>query len=282
MSLYLPGYNEAVRLRLLAALFLLITFPIAACAGETIIVSAAVSLKETLSTASPIVQSVTGDPPQFNFGATGHLLAQIREGAPADVFVAASVEQMDQAEAQKLIDPPTRTVIASNEMVLIVPATGAKLTIVSFEGLGKPGVRRVAIGQPRTVPAGVYATQLLDHLKLTHAVADRIVYGSSVRQVLDYVARGEVDAGVVYATDAAEAGNTVRVVATAPPESHEPIRYVAAVVSSSKKQPAAHRFIRFLRSEAGQRILRDRGFIPPSASSPSSPPSTQPTTARAN
>jgi molybdate transport system substrate-binding protein len=239
-----------------------------ALAGEPLTVSAAVSLKETLSAATRTIEAQTGDSPQFNFGATGHLLAQIRDGAPVDVFIAASAEQMDQAETQKLIDPTTRVAIAGNEMVLIVPAPSTATPIREFADVAGPAVHRLAIGQPKTVPAGVYATQVLERLKLTSAVADRIVYGSSVRQVLDYVARGEVDAGIVYATDAREAGETVRVVATAQPQWHDPIRYVAAVVASSKKPAAARRFVETLGSDAVQRVLRDRGFTPV--------PSTQP------
>jgi molybdate transport system substrate-binding protein len=251
-------------------LLLLIAFPALAPAGEAVVISAAVSLKETLTAAAPLCEKQIGDSPQFNFAATGHLLAQIREGAPVDVFIAASDEQMDQAEAQKLIDPATRVVVAGNEMVLIVPADSKGL-VNTFTDLAAPTVKRLSIGQPKTVPAGVYAAQVLEHLKLTSALADRIVYGSSVRQVLDYVARGEVDAGIVYATDAREAGNAVRVLATAQPQWHEPIRYVAAVVARSKKRAVAERFVTFLQSDAARRVLRENGFTAPA-------PTTQPTT----
>jgi molybdate transport system substrate-binding protein len=231
-------------------------------AGETITISAAVSLKEALSATATTWRQQTGDTAQFNFGATGHLLAQIREGAPVDVFVAASDQQMDQAEAQNLVDPSTRTVIAGNEMVLIVPAVSTA-KIASFADLAGASLKRLAIGQPKTVPAGMYATQTLHCLGMVPVLADRIVYGSSVRQVLDYVARGEVVAGIVYATDAARAGETVRVVATAQAQWHLPIHYVAAVVASSKTPQPAKRFVDFLRSEVAQKILRDAAFVPP-------------------
>jgi molybdate transport system substrate-binding protein len=252
---------------------LLPLLPGIACGAETIVVSAAVSLKETLSATMAPCEKQTGDLPQFNFAATGHLLAQIRDGAPVDVFISASADQMDQAEAQKLIDSTTRAVIASNEIVLIVPG-GSKGAVTSFSDLAGSAVRRISIGQPKMVPAGAYATQVLNRLKLTSAVADRIVYGSSVRQVLDYVSHGEVDAGIVYATDAREAADAVRIVAIAQADWHEPIQYVAAVVASSRKKPVAERFVEFLRSGTGQRILRDHGFTAVA--------STQPTTARTN
>ena len=210
--------------------FLLIVLFATVLRAENITVSAAVSLKESLTNIATAYERDHAEKVGLNFGATGHLLAQIREGAPVDIFIAASDEQMDQAEAQKLVDPATRRVIAGNTLVLIVPANSA-LEIGSFGDLARPEVKRLAIGQPKTVPAGDYASQALRHLKLDAAVNDRLVYGASVRQVLDYVERGEVDAGIVYATDARLSQGKVRVVASADPSWHRPIRYVAAVVS---------------------------------------------------
>jgi molybdate transport system substrate-binding protein len=238
--------------------------------ATAVAVSAAVSLKSALSGMASDCAAQTGATPQFNFGATGHLLAQIREGAPVDVFIAASDEQMDQAQTAGLIDPASRAVIAGNEMVLIVPR-GSSSPIRSFADLKDSAIRRIAIGQPKTVPAGLYATQVLAGLKLESALRERIVYGASVRQVLDYVARGEVDAGIVYATDARDAGDAVRVIAAAQADWHEPIHYVAAVVTESARRMVAVHFIEFLRGDAAQRKLREAGFTPP-------PAATQPTT----
>jgi molybdate transport system substrate-binding protein len=241
---------------------LILTLLLPAHAGEPITVSAAVSLKESLTQIGGAYEKKSGEKTQFNFGATGHLLTQIRDGAPVDAFISASDEQMNQAESQGLVDSATRTIIAGNEMVLIVPRD-SKLQLRSFDKIAGAAVKRLAIGQPKTVPAGAYATQVLKHLKLDSAVGDRIVYGESVRQVLDYVARGEVDAGIVYATDAREAGDEVRVVATAQPTWHEPIHYVAAVVQASKHADKARSFIGFLQGTAAQRILADHGFTSP-------------------
>src|SRR5206468_3867798 len=112
--------------------------------------------------------------------------------------------------------------------------------------------------------------QVLEHLHLREHIAGRLIYGGSVRQVLDYVERGEVDAGVVYATDAMQSGAKVRVVATADEASHRPIRYVAAVVRATPRAGAAASFLRFLTAEQAQRAFAARGFVPPA---------TQPTTA---
>jgi molybdate transport system substrate-binding protein len=223
-----------------------------------------VSLKEALTDAADAYTRDTGEKVELNFGATGHLLVQVREGAPVDAFIAASVEQMHQAEQQDLVSSDVRTIVGGNSLVLIVPAD-TKSNLTGFEALADVSVKRLAIGQPRTVPAGQYAAQVLKTLKQQALLAERIVYGSSVRQVLDYVARGEVSAGIVYATDAMQAGGAVRVVATAEGGWHDPIRYVGASVKRSRKSAAVDRFFRFLTGEAAQKCFAERGFSPPTA-----------------
>ncbi|MEA2708543.1 MAG: molybdate transport system permease protein [Phycisphaerales bacterium] len=247
-------------MRLVIASVFLFLVAHAAHAG-TITVSAAVSLKESLTTIAAAYERDHAEKVVLNFGATGHLLAQIREGAPVDVFIAASDEQMDQAELQKLVDPATRRVIAGNSLVLIVPGS-SRLDISSFADLVRPELKRIAIGQPKTVPAGEYASQALRHLRLDDAVRDRVVYGASVRQVLDYVERGEVDAGIVYATDARQSQGKTRIVATAEAAWHRPIRYVAAVVSTSPNREAAARLLAHLATPAAQKMLSSEGFAP--------------------
>ena len=240
---------------------MVITLVAAGARADEITVSAAVSLKESLTSIAKNYQRDHSDRIGLNFGATGQLLAQIREGAPIDVFIAASEEQMDQAQSMKLIDPATRRVIAGNTLVLIIPASSS-LTLTSFADLAQPQVKRLAIGQPKTVPAGEYATQALRCLKLEAAMSDRLVYAASVRQVLDYVERGEVDAGIVYATDARLSSGKVRVIATAEASWHRPIHYVAAVVSSSGHREAAMRFLAHLATPAAQKALSFEGFAP--------------------
>lgn len=240
-------------------------------AAETrdVSVSAAVSLKEAMTEVARQYERGTSKHVQLNFGATGQLLAQIREGAPIDVFIAASDEQIDQAGKAGLIDPATRVVVASNRLVLIVPAS-ATGSPHAFTDLASPNVKRLAIGQPRIVPAGQYAMQVLKKLDLETSLKERLIFGSSVRQVLDYVERGEVDAGIVYATDAQLAGEAkVRVVAVADEKWHDPIRYVAAVVRATKHFAAADQFARYLRADAAQSLLAKRGFAPVA------PPATQ-------
>ena len=247
-------------------------------AAETrdVSVSAAVSLKEAMTDVARQYERGTSKHVQLNFGATGQLLAQIREGAPIDVFIAASDQQIDQAGKAGLIDPATRIVVASNRLVLIVPAS-ATGSPHAFTDLASPNVKRLAIGQPRIVPAGQYAMQVLKKLDLESPLKERLIFGSSVRQVLDYVERGEVDAGIVYATDAQLAGEAkVRVVAVADEKWHDPIRYVAAVVRATKHFAAADQFARYLRADAAQSLLARRGFAP--VAPPATQAATQPAT----
>jgi molybdate transport system substrate-binding protein len=188
-------------------------------------------------------------------------MAQVGNGAPIDAFISAADKQVDALIEKGHLDKATRRVVAGNRLVLIVPAD-AKSAPALFKDLADAKHRRVAVGEPKTVPAGQCATQVLEKLGVADALAGRLVYGANVRQVLDYVTRGEVAAGIVYATDAKAAGDDkVRVVATADPEMHDPIVYPAAVVTKSGKRQAAARFLDFLGGDTARQILEDRGFL---------------------
>jgi molybdate transport system substrate-binding protein len=199
-------------------------------------------------------------------------MAQIKGGAAIDLFVSAAQKQLDELSAQGLVDRDSRRIVAGNTLVLIVPRD-SKVAIDSFESLSSAPVKRLALGEPKTVPAGEYAAQVLKKLNLSDPLKDKLVFGSNVRQVLDYVIRGEVTAGLVYATDAKEAGDKVKVVATAPKGSHEPIVYPAVVVKRSGNAAAARRFLDHLRSEEAREILKKRGFAPAETERPADPAS---------
>ena len=243
-------------------------------------VSAAVSLQEALTEAAHAYRAETGRTVSLNFGATGHLLAQIRDGAPVDGFVSASLGQFEQAARMGLVRRDNAVAIASNQLVLVVPPD-SKIDLKDFRSLATARVKRLAIGQPRTVPAGEYAEQALRHARIAESVRDRVVYGSSVRQVLDYVIRGEVDAGIVYATDGRQAGDQVRVVATAPPGSHDAIFYMLAVVTESPHAREVAQFRKFLVGEAAQKIFAAHGFASPFAPPRPSPAAAGGATTRA-
>ena len=260
-------------MKLICALLLTLSCPAAAARAESITIAAAVSMKEALEEVAAAYEKRTGDDVELNFGSSGQLMTQIARGAPVDVFVPAADEQMDQLARDGLIDPQTRVAIAGNRLVLIVPGDLAAAPM-SFEGLADKRFKRIGIGQPDTVPAGKYAMQVLTHLGLAEALRPRLVYGANARQVLSYVARGEVDAGIVYRSDALAAGN-VSVVATADESWHEPIRYPAAVVNATRHRDAARRFVDFLRHDEAQQVLARHGFTPPP---PTPTPATQPAT----
>jgi molybdate transport system substrate-binding protein len=234
----------------------------AAAGAEEIRVAAAISMKEALTDAAEAYKKTGGDEVQFAFGASGALVAQIRNSRNIDLFVSAAEKQMDDLDAANLIDTKSRRDIAANALVLVVPV-GATFVPTQFSQLADPACKKIAIGERRTVPAGAYAITLLTNLKLADAVKGKLVYGDNVRQVLTYVERGEVDAGIVYATDAMESGGQVKVALTADAKDCPRIEYPAAVVAGSAHAAGAQKFLDFLSSEAGQKILAARGFQVP-------------------
>ena len=244
-----------------ALFFLSWSLSAAAASAETIRVSAAISLKAALTEIAAAYEKETGEQVRFNFGASGQLMAQIKAGAPADLFISAAPTQVDDLVAANLADGESRRTIAANTLVLIAPADAASPP-KDFKDLSDPRHKRIAIGDPRTVPAGQYAMQALTSLKLTDALKGRLIHAANVRQVLDYVERGEVSAGLVYSTDALESGGKVKVIATADASTHDPIVYPAVAISDGKQQ-AAERVLAYLASDEAQRILKRRGFALP-------------------
>lgn len=224
-------------------------------------VSAAISLKDALDEAKQTyMASNTNVTIAVNYGASGTLELQIEQGAPVDVFVSAAPKQMDALETKGLLLELTRRDLLRNEVVLIVPKDSSA-GISSFQDLTRVNVKQVALGEPVTVPAGQYAKEVLNSLGIYDAVNSKAVLGKDVRQVLTYVETGNVDAGIVYATDAMSSAK-VKVVATAPAKSHAPVIYPAAVVKASKNPSAARAFLDFLASPRGLAIFQKYGFTP--------------------
>ena len=189
--------------------------------AEELTVSAAASLTNAFTELKGNFEKThPGVTVSTNFAASNPLLQQIREGAPADIFASADQETMDKAQEEKLIDPATRKDFANNSLVMIVPADSS-MNISSVKDLQK--AERIAVGNPESVPAGRYTRDSLTNAGLWETLQPRYIFGQSVRQVLDYVSRGEVDAGFVYGTDARQAGEKVRVVMKM--EGHQPVLY---------------------------------------------------------
>jgi molybdate transport system substrate-binding protein len=230
--------------------------------GGEITVSAAVSLKDAFREIAKQYEERRGGKINFNFGASGALQKQIESGAPVDVFASAGIPQMDELAAQGLIEPETRRDFARNTLVLVAPSDSTS-GIGSFADLADSGgskAPKLAIGNPKTVPVGQYANQTLTRLGLWERLAPRLILAEDVRQALDYVARGEVDAGIVYSSDVRATGDRARIVATAPADSHDPILYPIAVIRASSHQKAAIEFIEAVMSDDGQHILEKYGF----------------------
>lgn len=230
-------------------------------AAQQITVSAAASLTDAMKELGPQFEaSKPGAIVRFNFAASGALLQQISQGAPVDVFVSADQDTMNRGAEQKLIDADTRKNFVTNTLVLIEPAKDGP-GLKTLQDLTGARVKRIAVGKTATVPAGRYTRQVLDSANLWAALEPKMVQADSVRQVLDYVGRGEADAGFVYRTDAAVMGGKLKIV-LAPPGS-APVSYPIAVVAESRQKAVARDFIAFLFTDAAQQTLVRYGFGKP-------------------
>jgi molybdate transport system substrate-binding protein len=223
-----------------------------------ITVSAAASLTNAFrEIAQAYEQQHAGDKVLLNFAASDALVQQISKGAPVDVFASADQEAMDKADSLKLLQVGTRKNFASNSVVLIVPAAST-LGLKALPDLQQAAVARVTLGNPASVPIGRYARQALEHAKLWAAIEPKAIFATSVRQSLDYVARGEVDAGFVYATDAMVQKEKVRVVTTVPTET--PVSYPVALIAAGPQAANGRKFVDFLMAPAAQAVLARYGF----------------------
>jgi molybdate transport system substrate-binding protein len=231
-----------------------------------LLVGAAVSLTEPLLALAPRFATARKLPtPGFTFASSGTLQQQIQKGAPIDVFIAAAEKPMNTLEKEGLLLPGTRRTILGNQLVLVVPARSPRRPL-SFPGLGSATIRRIAIGDS-TVPAGDYARQTLAYYQLTSAVQDKLVPLGSVRAVANAVAAGDVDAGIVYRSDAQNVAN-LWVVAAAPETSHAPIRYSAAVLRSSRQPALARAYVASLATPEASQVFRRYGLLPLAATTP--------------
>jgi molybdate transport system substrate-binding protein len=232
----------------------------AASAAE-LTVFAAASVSDALTEIAPAYTRATGDTLRFNFGASGTLARQIKEGAPADLILSADELRVDQLEKAGLILPGTRQTILANQLVVVVAAENGA-AIPALADLAKPAVRRIAIDEPATVPAGTYAKQLLEKLGLWTLVSEKTVPLDNVRAVLAAVEAGNAEAGFVYRTDAL-ISKRIRVAVLVPLAEGPKITYPVAVVRSTKEPAAAKAFAAFLARPEAQKVFAKFGFLPP-------------------
>lgn len=230
-------------------------------AKEEIIVSAAASLTNAMTAVGEKFEQANPDiKVVFNFASSGSLLQQMIQGAPVDVFASANQKFMDDAQEKKLISPDSRKNFVQNKLVLAAPAD-SKLNIKEITDLAQPEIKRISLGNPESVPAGRYARESLTNYGLWEKLADKFIYANSVRQVLDYLSRGEVDLGLVYATDAKIGGDKVKVVMEV--GKHKDIIYPIAILDASKKREPAKRFVDFVLSDKGLEVFAQFGFDKP-------------------
>ena len=222
-------------------------------------VFAAASLTDSLKKIATTYEKQSGDKIIFNFGASSLLARQIEEGAPADVFFSADEAKMDALERKGLIIGETRKSRLSNTLVIVV-AIDSVLKIISPEDLTTPAIKRIVLADPRTVPAGIYAKAYLEKRKLWAAVEGKVVPTDNVRAALAAVELGNVEAGMVYKTDAA-ISRKVKVACEIPASEGPTISYPIAVLKESRNAGAARKFVQYLNSPDATRVFQTYGFI---------------------
>ncbi|NJR63355.1 MAG: molybdate ABC transporter substrate-binding protein [Cyanobacteria bacterium CRU_2_1] len=193
----------------------------------------------------------------YNFAASGVLRQQIEQGAPVDVALLASQEDMDALQSQNLLLEGTRRNLLKSEVVLIVPVHSTGVS--SFQDLTGDRVKRIAIGEPRTVPLGQYAEEVFNYFGIHDQVQPKLIYARSALEIMSYVESGNVDAGIVHDANAKQS-NQVQIVVTAPTASHTPVIYPIAILRSSRNASAARDFIQFLSSDQATGLFQQYSY----------------------
>lgn len=244
----------------LVLLAILFTFIQSALAAD-ITVSAAASLKDVfLELSMAYEKQYPQDKIKLNTAATGILLRQLEQGAPVDVFASADQASMNLATQKKLIRANTQHHFARNSLVLIAPKNQG-FQLKQLSDLQQNQVQKIAIGNPKIVPAGAYAQKALEQVKLFQTLSHKYIYTQNVRQALDYVVRGEVQAGIVYRTDAQLKSHQLNLISHIP--TPDAVVYPIAMTQRSQVHHEAKRFIQFILSPQGQKILHQHGFQQP-------------------
>src|ERR1700677_166385 len=230
------------------------------CAGS-ILVFAAASMTDSLKVAGAAYEKRTGEKVEFNFAASSLLAVQIAQGAPADLFLSADDKQMDLLAGKGLIDKATRHELLSNTLVA-VGLVGGPVSLSSPAGLVSKQITRLALADPRAVPAGVYAKKYLESQGLWDALADKVIPTANVRGALQAVVSGNADAAMVYKTDAL-ISKKVRILFEVPAKQGPRIMYPIAMVAASTHAADARSFLKYLSSRQGLDLLRSYGFLIP-------------------
>ena len=251
--------------RVAVFLVLLLAALAPAARAQELTLSVAISMKDVVE---ELGRGFTAARPgvtlRYNFGSSGELQKQIEAGAPIDLFISAAQRQMDELDKKGFIASPSRRVFARNVLVVVKPAD-SRVDIAKPADLLDARVTKIVVGNPRTVPAGQYAEESLRALGLWDRLQPKLVFSENVRQALDYVARGEVDAGFVYTTDAVARASHVKEAFRPAEDTYRPVLYPVAVVKGSKHAALAQAYLDLLVGREGQSTLARFGFQPPPA-----------------
>lgn len=226
---------------------------------STLTISAAVSLKDAMDIIQENYQEMHPEVTlNFNFGGSGSLQQQISQGAPVDLFFSAAEDKFDVLVEENAMTKENHTSLLGNELVLVVPK--GQQTLQNFNDLTNQTINQLAIGTPETVPAGKYAKEALENMKLWSTLEEKIIYTKDVRQVLSYIETGNVDAGIVYKTDALMS-DQVDIIATADASTHTPIVYPVGILTHTQQYEVAKDFYTYLQSDDALKVFEEYGFI---------------------
>lgn len=224
-------------------------------------VSAAASLKDVMTEIGKVYETdFKGQKVVFNYGASGALQQQIENGAPVDLFISAAAKQVDDLDKKGFLLTNSKFELLKNDIVLIVPL-GSTMGIKDFSGLTMDKIKRIGIGEPKSVPVGQYSLEVFKFLNIQSNLDSKLIFGKDVRAVLNWVETENVDAGIVYRTDAL-LSDKVKIIGSAPKDSHSPVIYPVAIVKDSKSINQAKEFLTFLKSKKIKDIFIKYGFTP--------------------
>ena len=254
----------SVVIRLVLVVLLLLAV-VSAAQAQDVTLSVAISMKDVVEELGRgFMASRVGVMLRYNFGSSGELQKQIEAGAPVDLFISAAERQMDELVKKNLVVTRSRRIFARNVLTVVKPAD-SRIDIAKPADLLDARVTKIVIGNPKTVPAGQYSEESLKAIGIWDRLQPKLVFSENVRQALDYVARGEVDAGLVYTTDAATRAQQVKEAFRPPEDTYRPVVYPVAVIAGAKQAALAQAFLDLLVSRDGQATLARFGLQPPPA-----------------
>lgn len=226
----------------------------------TLTISAAASLTEVMGEIKTLYKKEKPNVTiNYNFGASGALQEQIEQGASADLFFCAATKQMTALKEKGLLIDATKVNLLGNTVVLITKSDSTS-KIKSFKNLENSNIKKIALGEPKTVPVGQYSEEILTSLKILDKVKAKVVYGKDVKEVLSWVESGDADAGIVYGTDA-KTSSKVKVIAVAGKELYKkPVVYPVAVIKASKNIDDTKEFLKYLSSYKAKAVFVKYGF----------------------